>query len=196
MELTSSQKGGLAELKIATAAAELGIDVYRPIIEGGRCDLIFDVAGHLLRVQCKWATRRGQVIAVPLRTCRRTPEGYARTCYSATEIEGVAAYCRAVDCCYFLPIGEFDGQTHVHLRLAPARNNQQLGVRMASDYLLGAVAQLGERRHGMAEARGSSPLSSIRSDAPPQASGTPAAPEGTAGRAAGLAPSTASASTP
>ena len=32
---------------------------------------------------------------------------------------------------------------------------------MAADYTLGAIAQLGERRHGMAEAVGSSPTSSI-----------------------------------
>jgi hypothetical protein len=34
MELSSSQKGGLAELKIAAEAADLGIDVYRPMIDG------------------------------------------------------------------------------------------------------------------------------------------------------------------
>ena len=42
MELSSSQKGGLAELKIAAEAVDLGIDVYRPMIDGARCDLIFD----------------------------------------------------------------------------------------------------------------------------------------------------------
>ena len=35
---------------------------------------------------------------------------------------------------------------------------------MAADYRLGAVAQLGERRHGMAEVRGSIPLSSTSPD--------------------------------
>ena len=55
----------------------------------------------------------------------------------------------------------------VHLRLTPARNNQKALIKMAEDYdlatmigHLGAVAQLGERRHGMAEVRGSIPLSS------------------------------------
>jgi hypothetical protein len=47
-----------------------------------------------------------------------------------------------------------------HLRLAPARNNQQIGVTMADDYRLGAVAQLGERLAGSQKVRGSSPLSS------------------------------------
>ena len=43
-ELTSSQKGGLAELKIAAAAADLGIGVLRSMTDGLRYDLVFDVA--------------------------------------------------------------------------------------------------------------------------------------------------------
>ncbi len=160
MELTSSQKGGLAELKIATAAANLGIGVLRPMTEGLRYDLVFDVSGQLLRVQCKWASRTNDVVSIRLRTSRHTPSGYVRTCYGANEIEGFAAYCHELDRCFFLPIAEFGGRSQVHLRLSPARNGQLLGVKMADDYLLGAVAQLGERRRGTAEVRGSSPLSS------------------------------------
>ncbi len=48
----------------------------------------------------------------------------------------------------------------MHLRLAPARNGQRAALHWAEQYNLGAVAQLAERRHGMAEARGSNPLSS------------------------------------
>ena len=161
MKLTSTQKGGLAELKIAAAAADLEIGVYRPMIEGNRCDLVFEIGDRLLRIQCKWANRRGDVLDVSLMTSRLTPAGYVRTRYNAAEVDGFAAYCRELDSCYFLPIANFEGLSHAYLRLAPARNNQQVGVRMACDYPLGAVAQLGERRHGMPEVRGSSPLSSI-----------------------------------
>ena len=68
---------------------------------------------------------------------------------------------------FYLPIEEVAGMSTVHLRLTPARNNQKALIKMAEDYdlatmigHLGAVAQLGERRHGMAEVRGSIPLSS------------------------------------
>ena len=101
-ELTSSQKGGLAELKIAAAAANLGIGVIRPMTEGLRYDLVFDVAGRLLRVQCKWARRKSDVVSISLRTSRHTPAGYVRTRYAADEIEGFAAYCRDLDRCFFL----------------------------------------------------------------------------------------------
>jgi hypothetical protein len=58
--LTTNQKGAIAEARIAAAAIESGADVYRPVVEGGRYDLIFGIADRLLRVQCKWAARYGE----------------------------------------------------------------------------------------------------------------------------------------
>ena len=73
----------------------------------------------------------------------------------------------ALNRCFLMPIEELAGQSHLHLRMAPARNNQRVGIRMAADYdldkmvnRLGAVAQLGERLAGSQKVRGSSPLSS------------------------------------
>jgi PD-(D/E)XK endonuclease len=139
----SNQKGNLAELKIAAAAAELGIAVLAPMTEHGRYDLIFDLDSRLLRVQCKWARRRGDVVAIQVRGNYHSPSrGYVRSTYSAHDIDAVAAYCRDTETCYMLPIGEVEGMGHLHLRLTPAKNGQLAGVRMASDYELGAVAQL------------------------------------------------------
>ena len=164
MELTSSQKGGLAELKIAAAAAALGIDVYRPMSDGTRCDLVFGVHDRLLRIQCKWASLKGELVVVRMRTSRHSPSrGYVTTTYSASEVDGIAAYCRDLDRCFYLPIEEFEHRAFAYLRLAPARNGQRVGVKMAADYPLGAVAQLGERSAGSRKVRGSSPLSSTPS---------------------------------
>ncbi len=152
----------MAELKIAAAAADLGIVVSRPMLEARRYDLIFDVAHRLVRVQCKWAQCKGDVVGVSIVTYRHSPtRGPVRSTYSAEEIDGLALYCHDLDRCFFVPIDAVEGQKYLHLRLTPARNNQVSGVRLASDYPLGAVAQLGERRHGMPEVRGSIPLSSI-----------------------------------
>ncbi len=168
MEPSSNRKAGLAELKIAAQAADLGIDVYRPMIEGARCDLVFDVGDRLLRIQCNWATRNGLVIAVRLRTSRHDPSrGYVVTTYGAGRIDGIAAYCGELDRCFFLPIPEFAGRTFAHLRLGPARNGRLVGVKMAADYPLGAVAQLGERSAGSRKVRGSIPLSSTAAGGPP-----------------------------
>ncbi len=60
------------------AAVKLGIEVYRPMAEGGRYDLIFGSRGpRLVRVQCKWAARRGGdviIIRLPARVVA-APDG-------------------------------------------------------------------------------------------------------------------------
>ena len=131
-----------------------------PVGDGCRYDLIFDLHPRLLRVQCKWAPRRGEVITVTFRTSRLTPRGYVRTTYDASQVDAIGAYCPHLDSCYLLPMTEFGSQGLAHLRLSAARNKQQHGVRMAVEYELGAIAQLGERRRGTAEVAGSSPASS------------------------------------
>ena len=168
MELTTDQKGNVAELAVTLAATRLGIDVYQPIGEGGRYDLIFGIGPQLLRVQCKWAPRNGNVISVRLFSSRRTRAGCRRRLYTQDEIDAIAAYCEELDRCYFLPFATFGERTYIFLRTAPAANNQQTGVNWARDFelervdwaALGAVAQLGERRAGSAKVTGSSPVGS------------------------------------
>jgi hypothetical protein len=159
--LTTSQKGAIAEAEVAAAAIRLGMDVYGPAVEGGRYDLILGVGDELLRTQVKWASRDGDVVIVRGQTCRHTPRGYVRKRYSEAEIDGSAAWCPETGECYFVPAAEIAGRAAFSLRLAPARNNQELLVHWAPQYRLGAIAQLGERRHGMPEVEGSSPSSSI-----------------------------------
>lgn len=159
--LTPTRKGALAEAKIAAEATAVGLEVYSPLHDGARCDLILlDAAGRTIRVQCKSGHLDGPIIVARLGTNRCTPRGYVRTTYTAAEIDAIAIYCRALDRCYALPIAEVAGQTYIHLRLSPARNNQTAGTRMAASYPFGAIAQLGERRYGIPEAAGSSPASS------------------------------------
>ena len=79
----------------------------------------------------------------------------------------MAAYSPGLERCFLLPMSTFGTRTYAQLRLAPSRNQQRARINWAEDYdfavtleRLGAVAQLGERRDGIAEARGSSPLGS------------------------------------
>ncbi len=158
--LSPTNKGGLAELAIQWAAVRAGYVVSRPVVEGGRYDLVFDDGRGLHRVQCKWASFRGDVVRIRTRTCRRSATGYVRGTYSDEEIDAVAGFCAGLDRCYLIPIAEVDGRQLIDLRLRPTRNNQAVGVKWASRYELGAIAQLGERVHGMHEVVGSSPTSS------------------------------------
>lgn len=160
---TTNDKGTIAEAKIAARAAELGFGVLVPMGERLRYDLALDDGSRVLRVQCKWATCKGDVIAVRATTSRLTPAGYVRTTYNSDEIDAVAAYCADVNRCYFIPAEALDGRGLVHLRLSPARNGQRAAVTMAADYEFGAIAQLGERLGGTQKVVGSSPTSSTSS---------------------------------
>jgi hypothetical protein len=48
--MTTDQKGVIAETAIARAAIKLGIDVYRPVNDGSRFDMLFDLDGRFERV--------------------------------------------------------------------------------------------------------------------------------------------------
>jgi hypothetical protein len=123
----------VAETAIAHEAVKLGIGVYRPLGDE-RCDLIFDIRSRLLRVQCKSAVCRGNVIVVPLYSSRRTANGLRRTYYSSSEIDAFAAYAPETGRCYFVEFEEIGILQALYLRLEPARNNQSKGLRWASDY--------------------------------------------------------------
>jgi hypothetical protein len=159
--LTTNQKGAIAETAIAHQATKLGIDVYRCVVEGGRYDFIFDYGDKLLRVQCKWALRKGEVVVVRTQSCRRTRDGLLARAYTEKEIDAVVAYCLELDACYLLPVSLVARRRCIHLRLSRARNNQSQLINWSEQYRLGAIAQLGERQSGTLEAAGSSPASSI-----------------------------------
>ena len=136
--LTTDQKGAIAEADIAAAAVGLGVGVYRPMFEGGRYDLIFEVGSMLMRVQCKWATRNGGAVVVRCYSSRRGPDHMIVRRYTADEIDAIAAYCRETDRCYLLLPASFSGRRNVYLRVAPSRNNQHVGINWADEFELGA----------------------------------------------------------
>lgn len=155
-----NHKGNVAELAIAKEAASLGLSVLMPITEHERYDLAIGIGGRLLRVQCKWGNRRGDVIQVHLASSRRGPTGYIRRTYFSNEVDAVGVYCGDLDRCFLMPIDVIAGLWAMQLRLAPTRNGQRAALHLADEYDLGAVAQLAERYRGTVEAEGSSPSSS------------------------------------
>jgi hypothetical protein len=137
---STDQKVAVAELAIARAAAALGIGVWSSYTVE-RYDLIFDLRPRLIRVQCKWACRHGDVLVVRCCSHRRNRDGLLRRRYSADEIDAFAAYCAELDRCYFLPLEHFVDRAAIQLRLTPTRNNQQVGVNWASDFEFAATLE-------------------------------------------------------
>jgi PD-(D/E)XK endonuclease len=161
-------RGTISEMAIALEAVQLGVEVFKPLSEHSRADLIFGIADHLYRVQCKSASLKGEVLQISLVSSWHTPQGYVRNKYTADEVDLVAAYCHELHRSYLVPFDRVEeGKSGIHVRLTPPKNGQRASIHYASEYELpGAVAQLGERRLGMAEATGSSPVSSTSSPEP------------------------------
>ena len=136
--LTTDQKGAAAELAIAHVAADLGVGVFKPLTDGERYDLIFDLRPQLVRVQCKWAPLDRETVIVRCYSSRRAREGLRRRTYTASEADAIAAYCPALGRCFFVPAERFEGHTQVMLRLGPSKNNQRSGINWADDFDFGA----------------------------------------------------------
>jgi hypothetical protein len=173
--LTTDQKGSIAEAEVIAAATRLGIGVFKPLTDGERYDLIFDLRPRLARVQCKTACRRGEVVVIRCYSCRRTADGLTKRLYAEGEVDAFAAYCAELDRAYFFWASALAGRSTLQLRLTPTKNQQRLLVNWADDfefaatlgrYLGGAIAQLGERLPGRQKGTGSSPVGSTSKAAP------------------------------
>jgi hypothetical protein len=166
--LTTDQKGAIAEAAIVAAAIEAGIGVARPFVDE-RYDLVFDLGASLLRIQCKWASRVGEVIAVRCYSARRSADGLIKRVYSSEDVDAFAVYCHDQRSCYLIPFVDVPAGGTIQLRLAATRNGQQQRIRWASQYEFaatlirhqGAIAQLGERLTGSQKVTGSNPVGSI-----------------------------------
>jgi hypothetical protein len=131
--LTTNQKGFIAETAVLHECAKLGVPVAKPL-DDQKYDLIFDLGSKLLRVQCKWAARAGDVISIRTRTSRRGREGHIHRSYGPNEIDAIVAYCAETGHCYLLPHELSVSRAAVQLRLQPTKNRQIVGVRWANDY--------------------------------------------------------------
>jgi Holliday junction resolvase-like predicted endonuclease len=131
------EKGDLAELRVAADLVDRGCRLSLPYGEDCDYDLIADKDGILHRIQVKYTQSDGRVIGVRCMSHSLTNGKVRQTKhYTAKTIDWIAVYDRTSDRCYYLPASELgSGRSHLHLRLAPAKNGQSIGIRQASDYL-------------------------------------------------------------
>jgi prevent-host-death family protein len=149
-------RGTIGEMAIALEAVQLGVEVFKPLSEHSRSDLIFGLPDRLYRVQCKSARRVGDVLHITLISSWHTPNGYVRNTYSPEEVDLVAAHCHDLNRNYLVPFDRVEhGKSGIQLRLAPPRNGQKAAIHYAAEYeLAGAVAQLGRASRWQREGRG------------------------------------------
>jgi hypothetical protein len=138
VDLRRKAKGDLAELRVAADLRARGYKVAFPYGEDWDYDLILcREDGSLERVQVKYARSDGRVILVRPRSHSLT-NGKVRATkmYTSAIIDWLAVWDASVDRCFYIPAEELGpGMSMFSLRLAPCRNSQVRGIRLAEHYL-------------------------------------------------------------
>jgi hypothetical protein len=133
VELNSKQKGNLTELKCLSAFYELGYQCSIPYGENSRYDLIADIDGKLIRVQCKTSREIAEgVIEFACRSSRSNTQSNVQRKYTADEIDYFCTFWN--EKCYLIPISECS--VSKKLRFVPPKNGQKVGITYAKDYEL------------------------------------------------------------
>ena len=127
--------GDRSTLAIMYALRLQGAAIFVPFGENTRYDLIVDEGGRLSRVQCKTGRLRNGV--VKFNTCSSyahhpNPKMIKRD-YKG-EIDEFAVFCPDLGAVYRIPIDDMPALRIGNLRVAPARNGQAKGVRLAAAY--------------------------------------------------------------
>jgi len=122
IEPTKKQLGERSQAHIIAQLLEAGYSVLAPYGDSSRYDLVIeDAEGQFWRIQCKTAWIEGG------------DDGYIAK-YTG-QIEYFAVYSHEQRKTYLIPANQATGNT-MRLRLAPAKNNQEKGVKWAKDYEL------------------------------------------------------------
>lgn len=128
--------GQRTEAVILAELVKRGYRVLLPFGVNHRYDLVLDLDGRFLRVQCKTGRVRRGCVQFNARSIRSNTKRARNRSY-AGEIDLFAVYCPATGRVYAVPI-EDATLSDCSLRLVPTRNGQAEGVRWAADYELPA----------------------------------------------------------
>lgn len=131
----TNTKGDISESAITTRLLQLGYVVLAPYGGKQRYDLVVeDIDGQFCRIQCKsgWIENG----AVYFDTANHNVTGTKRDWrHYQWQCDYFAVYCAGLERVYLIPVEQV-GRTRAHLRIEPAKNNQEKNVRWAQDYEL------------------------------------------------------------
>jgi hypothetical protein len=132
-----------SEVALTNAFVQLGYAVFLPVGHNHRYDLVLEVDGRFVRVQCKTGRLRDGVIRFNTVSTRSNRTDVLRRGYEG-EVDAFAIWCPQNEMGYFVPVGDLPTGIGT-LRVAPAANHQRRGVRWAEAYALPAPGTAGPR---------------------------------------------------
>jgi PD-(D/E)XK endonuclease len=122
------------EAAILNELVKRGYNVLLPFGQNQRYDLVIDVEGSFLRVQCKTGRLRNGCVVFAAYSMRSNTRKALRRDYK-DDVELFMVHCPETGGLYAIPIDEAT-RTHGTLRIDPTANGQDKRVRWARDYEL------------------------------------------------------------
>jgi hypothetical protein len=124
------------EAVITAQLLSRGIRVLLPCGFNHRYDLVLDLDGEFVRVQCKTGRLRKGAVHFNSESVRSNSNTALRRAYDG-EAEIFMVHCADTDEIYAVPVADAPRRS-VTLRVEPTANSQSDGIRWARDYVLPA----------------------------------------------------------
>ena len=130
--LETKQKGLIVELECMTYLYKLGYQVSTPYGENSRYDLIADIEGKLIRIQCKSCVLSKDKSYISFRcvSMKKKAQKERKKKYTSDEIDYFATYYK--NQCYLVPVNECSIEKK--LRFYSPENGQKKGISFAEQY--------------------------------------------------------------
>jgi hypothetical protein len=128
----TKEKGDLGVLKAQVDLHQQGWMVLSPHTEHAPFDIVGYRDSRFLRIQVKFRSEKNGVLAVHLKSIWSDKHGTHEKPMDKEQVDLLCVYCPETDECYY--VRPLDFNKNVTLRVRPTKNNQSLGVLLASDY--------------------------------------------------------------
>ena len=139
MKATTKIKGNLTELETAAALVRRDCGICIPYGDRNRYDLVADIDGKFLRIQCKSSVTHdgGKTFTFKTHSVHYVDGQRLNVGYTKEEIDYFATVFN--NKCYLFPVGENNSTSSVTLRLKDTDNSQSRGINWAKDYEVGTI---------------------------------------------------------
>lgn len=134
--MNTKQLGNIGEAKVLSEFVRIGIPVYIPFGDNEKSDLVAEFNGKLNRIQIKTSEKikEGKVeFSINSSTSHRN--NGKKFNYTKEHIDYFALYNLELNEVLIIPV-EDTGKSKINFRIELPKNNQKIGIKYYTDYLL------------------------------------------------------------
>ena len=124
-------KGLMGELEFSLYLIKNGWNVYKPIDQNSRADLVIEKEGNFRRVQVKYCTPYKGCLRVEMDHPMRKTQSY-----SSDEIDDIGAFDPINKKLYLIPISDIVPRKQIWIRVDKTKNSQRKNINLGEKYLL------------------------------------------------------------